>query len=768
MGLARASGVETPHALSNIIGRICHFFFLLCPLLAAWGQAPARPARTSPPLGRNEVEIEAVRQLKEGPWYRLRGHARLETTEVLLRAEELDYNEDTGYAEARGNVYLVRFTSGEEIWAARAEYNLRDDTGKFFEVRGSTPAPAAPRPGVLPTSNPYYFEGRWAERLKDRYILYDGFLTNCRLPKPWWVLRGPRFEIVPDRRALAWRATFRLRGLPLLYAPVFYKSLERLPRQSGLLTPNIGNSSRRGKMLGVGYYWALSRSYDAMYRTLYYTQRGFAHHLEVRGKPTQQSEFNAILYGVNDRGLKLDSGERRKEGGLTFSLDGRAQLGWGFEGRAEVNYLSSLVFRQAFTESFNEAIFSEVHSVGFVGKHWSSFGLNVSFERLENFQTIQPDDTIVIRKAPEVEFTSRERQIWRRGLPVWISFESSVGLLRRKQPLFQTRQLLERADLEPRLMTALRWKDFHIIPSFSLRQTHWGESQSRDQITGRNIGRQAREFDVALEAPSLARIFSAPAWLGDELKHVIEPRASFRWVGGVRDFDRLIRFDETELLANTRQAEFSLTNRLYVKRHGEVSEIASWELVQQRYFDPTFGGAVVEGRRNLVMSSAELTAYAFLDRPRGYSPIISVMRLSPRPGWGMEWRADYDPLRGKLVNSGLTADARWGKYVVSLGQNSVRSVPTLSPGANQLRGLVGFGNPDRRGWSGAFSAIYDFRFGVMQFATTQITYNTDCCGWSIQYRRFGFGTRNENQFRISFAVANIGSFGTLKKQERLF
>ena len=56
----------------------------------------------------------------------------------------------------------------------------------------------------------------------------------------------------------------------------------------------------------------------------------------------------------------------------------------------------------------------------------------------------------------------------------------------------------------------------------------------------------------------------------------------------------------------------------------------------------------------------------------------------------------------------------------------------------------------------------------MQFATTQVTYNTDCCGISFQYRRFNFGARNENQFRVAFAVANIGSFGTLKKQERLF
>jgi LPS-assembly protein len=56
----------------------------------------------------------------------------------------------------------------------------------------------------------------------------------------------------------------------------------------------------------------------------------------------------------------------------------------------------------------------------------------------------------------------------------------------------------------------------------------------------------------------------------------------------------------------------------------------------------------------------------------------------------------------------------------------------------------------------------------MQYNNTQISYNTDCCSFSVQYRRFAFGTRNENQFRFAFAIANIGSFGTLRRQERLF
>ncbi len=229
------------------------------------------------------------------------------------------------------------------------------------------------------------------------------------------------------------------------------------------------------------------------------------------------------------------------------------------------------------------------------------------------------------------------------------------------------------------------------------------------------------------------------------------------------------------MLTNTTEAEFSLTNRFYVKRGSEVTEVLSWELWQSKYFDPSFGGTVsaldpVTGqpRRNVVLSSVELTPFAFLNGPRHYSPVVSALRFKPIPGFGVEWRTDYDPLRHRLVNSELTADWRRSIFSISMGHHQVRSVPQLSPSANQFRGRVVVGNDNRRGWNAAFDTVYDYRIGVMQYATTQVTYNSDCCGFSVQYRRFSLGTLNENQYRIAFTVANIGSFGTLKKQERLF
>src|SRR5262249_6567684 len=150
--------------------------------------------------------------------------------------------------------------------------------------------------------------------------------------------------------------------------------------------------------------------------------------------------------------------------------------------------------------------------------------------------------------------------------------------------------------------------------------------------------------------------------------HVIEPRASFRDVSGVTDFEKLIRFDQTELVANTTEVEISIANRLYAKRDGQVTEVLSWEIWQRRYFNPDFGGAVVPGQRNVVLSATEMPPYPFLDQPRTYSPAVSVLRASPIPGIGIEWRADYAPKRGRIVDSSISADARRGNLFVSLGE----------------------------------------------------------------------------------------------------
>ncbi len=773
---------------------------------------PDKPDRAkrlnAPPL--DQTFIRADKQASENGVYHLRGSVTLSQTDATLKADEIDYNEETGDAEARGHVFYENFTQNEKITCDRALYNLENRKGKFYNVHGYVKTHIDARPGLLTSNNPFYFEAKWADRIDDKYILHDGLITGCKLPRPWWTLRGPKFDVVPGERALAYNSWFRVKRFPLFYTPFFYKSLDKEPRKSGFLTPNIGHSSIRGYMFGAGYFWAINRSFDATYLFQDWTIRGYAHHLDFRGKPNDRTDFNVIAYGVQDRGL-VQGGTRQQYSGADVKATFRSDFGDGWTARGNLDYLSSLAFREQFTDSFNEAIFSSSTSTGWVARQFGSYSFDVLAQRVQLYQDTQPGNFVILRKLPEVTFAGRDTQISDRVLPVWTSFQANAGLLHRSDPsefipntgntgvqesAFSTSEFMPRLNLEPRIMTALRASGFTATPSFTLHEAFFGQGLVSNALVGPvlpsnvvrsdSINRLAEEFGLDLTFPTIERVFNKKSFLGDKVKHVIEPRVTYKYVTGVNDFNRLIRFDQTELLANTNQVEVSVTNRLYAKRGDNVSEILTWELAQQRYLDPTFGGALISGQRNVTLDSLQFTAYAFLDQPRHYSPVTSKLRLSPINGVTFIWQADYDPLRGGIIDSGFTADFRYRHYFVSGGNNEVRGVnifsPTnqvqtqnqnfLSPPANQFRGLVGFGDTNRRGWNGAVSAVYDYRASLLQYVIAQATYNTDCCGISGQYRLLDIGSgltlRHETQYRVAFTIANVGSFGNMRKQERIF
>ena len=747
--------------------------------------------------------VQALDQKKDpGKMWELHGDALVENSHMLLRADNMEWNQASGEMHASGHVYLRNFERNEQVWCDRMDYNTLQETGKFYQVKGQMVPRIITRPGMLTSHSPFYFQGEWAERAGGIYTLHNGFITNCKIPSPWWRLRGPKFTIVPEEKAVAYRSTFLLRGVPLFFTPYYYHSLDKEPRRSGFLTPNASLSSIGGPTVGLGYYWAINRSYDLTYRLLDYTSRGLAHHVDFTGKPRPGTDFYAIFYGVQDRGVAGTSTPQTYSG-LSIKASGKSALGKGWTAHADVNYVTSFRFVQYWSQSYSEVLGSETHSVGFVNKVWPTYALDVVFARLENFQTAEiaipgngssyVANAVIIRKLPELEFSGRDRPIFGK-LPLWFSWDSSAGLLYRSEPIFntgltqligrfQTGQFMNRENLAPHLTGAFHLGDFHFIPSLGLHETFYGQGQAPNlsvqgqtqyqdvyQTTGTNNLRTAGEFSFDMVFPTISRVYARKTFLGDKLKHVIEPRATYHYVTGIgSDFNQFVRFDETELLSNTNDLLLSLTNRIYAKRGDTVQEIFTWALMQKRYFDPTFGGALIPGQRNVFDATADVDAFAFLVQPRSTSPIVSSLRVSPVSGAGARWDADYDPRSHGLVDSTVSVDYRFKKrYFASVSNSSVHLNPILTATANQYGFRAGYGDVNRTGWNGYMVANYNPLTGVIQNSTYQVTYNTDCCGLSFQYYRINLGLRDETGWRFAFAIANVGTAGTLKKQERTF
>ncbi len=769
---------------------------------------PAVPPASLPPHEWNIVGNQET----HGHIRIIHGHpAEIEGATELFRADEIEFNEDTGDLRAEGHVYFRSFTRNEQLWCSRLEYNTENETGRYYDVRGETMPRIVARRGVLTGKEPFHFEGEWAERIGEKYILYHGWVTNCTIPDPWWRMKGKRFDIIPEERSITHDAWFFVWKMPIFYAPYFYHSLEKHPRKSGFLIPNLVPHSQRGPMFGIGYYWAINRDYDITYRFQDYTSQALAHHIDIRAKPRAGTSFGAIIYGVQDFGTPGYTGPLNTYSGLNIYAAGVSDVGDGWFARGYLNYTSSFRFRQYWSQSYNDAIGSEIHSSGSLGKNWSTYNFDVIFDRIQNFENSEiPEtnpttgavhfltDAVTIHHLPDAELSSRDHQI-SSSIPLWFSFDSEAGLLDRSFPLFnqnnvevynfQTSQAVNRLNLSPHLTSVLHLGDFHLVPSIGLDETFYSQSQTQfaqsqlqsnfpiqnisptepiNQALNQAILRSARDFTLDLIFPSFGRVFNKKTFLGDKLKHVIEPRATYKYVTGIgSDFNQIVRFDSLDILSDTNELDLSLTNRIYAKRGGTTQEIFSWELLQARYFDPTFGGALISGQANVFATTADITAYAFLVGPRTFSPIASIVRANPIPGTGIQWQADYDPRFGRIVDSDISVDYRWSpKYRVSVGNDELRN--DILPAADQYRVRFDYGDANRRGLNAGIEAVYDIQAHVLRYTTSQVTYNTDCCGLSVEYRRYNAGIRDESQFRIAFSLANLGTFGTLRKQDRLF
>jgi hypothetical protein len=153
----------------------------------------------------------------------LRGYpAEIVDSQMMFRADVIVYNGETEDLHAEGHVYYENFARNEKIWCNKVDYHT--EKGKEYGIFDHPIGETLPKivthqkQGILyAPSAPFHFEGEWAERVGDKYILHNGWVTNCVLPKPWWRLVGPKFDIIPRERAKAYDSVYYLAGGPILF-----------------------------------------------------------------------------------------------------------------------------------------------------------------------------------------------------------------------------------------------------------------------------------------------------------------------------------------------------------------------------------------------------------------------------------------------------------------------------------------------------------------------------------------------------------------------
>ena len=388
-------------------GRLIVFF------LFAFHVARPAPAQQLPSTRRGGIaEITASGpQRKEGDLYIADKDVDVHYQGMRLQADHVEYNTDTSQAVARGHV--IYDYQNEHLEADEAQLNVATNKGTFQNVRGSIYLDRRPNPLVLITQNPLYFEAKQVDRLSEEvYLVHHGWFTVCEPQHPTWQFYAPEAKVTLDKSVVLVNSDFRMYRIPLFWLPYATAPAGEHIRQSGFMLPILGNSNTKGFTFGDAFYWAPKPWMDATMGFEYFSKRGPGERASFRARPFENTSIEYKYYAVQDR---------EDQGGYTQQLEVQSLWNHGWRFVTDLNQLSSLTFQLAFAGTYTEAINSDIRSAVFLTNNFHGFSFNVDSLNDKSFLQISPENSVVLRSAPEVSFSSVEQAPWR-DLPVLFFF----------------------------------------------------------------------------------------------------------------------------------------------------------------------------------------------------------------------------------------------------------------------------------------------------------------------------------------------------------
>src|SRR5258707_742571 len=511
-----------PHARAHSALRP---FLLPAALLFALASATPRTARAQqtrfPSAKGGVANLEAKTQSRKGDLTTADGDVDIHYGDSRLRADHVEYNIKTYEAAASGHVLLDYGT--EHLEAEEAHYNVSTGHGLFHNVRGTIKIERRPNPALLLSDNPLYFEARDVERFPaDVYLIHSAWITICDPSHPKWQFYAPNARIHPDKTVALINANFRLFRVPLIWLPYATAPAGRRVRASRVLIPDIGQSSRKGFIIGDAFYLAPTSWMYAPLGLQYMSRRGYLERGTFRAKPFENTSIEYTYFGVDDRGLLNPDGRTRSpQGGEQQRLEIQSQLPGGWRFVTDFNHLSSLTFRLAFADSYGEAINSEVRSAIFLTNHFGGFSLNFSGLDDKSFLTLPtptpsptgvvttaPATSVTLRNLPEARLGSVEQAPWKNA-PVYFGFDAFAGVVYRSDQMNQTSNFVDRYEFAPRVTIPIHlgyW--LGLTTSAAFRTTSYGQSlDPAGNVSVASIKRNTGEFTVELRPPTFERFF---------------------------------------------------------------------------------------------------------------------------------------------------------------------------------------------------------------------------------------------------------------------
>ena len=675
--------------------------------------------------------------------------ARLDAP-VHMTADTLSYDEETGVATAEGNVEMefgtrtmradrVRYdsTSGEADLAGKVRYKDADEEFSFDRITINLDS----EKGILYngtiriSSSNYLIASEKIERTgKSSFLIEKGSLTTCPCdPEPDWKFEVRRARVTIDQYAIGKDITFRIRGVPVLWAP-WGAFPVKMTRQSGLLMPSFSSNRSRGFTLTVPYYQVINRWSDATVTLDAMSHRGYRPEVEYRFVPNPESVGVAHATMFHDR---VDDRARGRFYGENVFRSGPFTANASLEVPTDTRYYLDLVDNNALVAA------RFARSEGFVsvkGEH-SEHALSIVWNK--DLQEIPgPDNTA--QRVPE--FTMALLPV---GIPVAgidLSGEVSATRFQRGDGYDELRA---RGFGEVSRAIPL-YRSFTLVPYLfaDVLGTRFEPSPGEDPSDrGRFIpgGGATLSMDARKDIPARALVHSAGV------------SAGFRYVPKIHQ-DELPITDRWSRLAPQSQFLFTLSQRLLgVKESASPKEILSFniewaydlggnERSGSPYVDPL--APYVRALRDQVDTGAGRPP----EKKNAPSDIYAMVGVNPIERWRFQGEALFDP-----VETTFTVGAVSGEYKKDEDHRVMAEYRVSRELAEDVRGT--FAWRLLRWLRLQAQADYSVRNGYLTQGAVGVSVypRSDC--WNVGFTVDRKTQPDDTSVKLTFGLKGIGSAG---------
>lgn len=707
------------------------------------------------------------------------GNVVLWRGEDSLKADYARYYRSTGWVYLRGTVRMQ--WGNDTLSAEEAEFDLRSGTG--WLTNGEI---------FLAAENLYFMGERIEKNEGDTYKFKKATITTCDDRPGSWSLDVDEGEVTLEGYAWLWKPVFNIMDQPVIASPLLILPA-KAKRQSGLLLPEMGTSSRLGFHWNQPIFWAIDEESDATFYEHWMSDRGFMQGIEYRNTPDTDTKgvwrFD-FLYDRKTASSESDENGQFDEDGLTRANHTRYWWRSKFDGtlldprwktKLDIDWVSDQNYLREFSSGLqgfdrDDAMFTDEfgrdlddkddltrESTLVVTRDWDKVGFaaRAQWTRDLNHQNGNRERSKdpSLQRLPELHaFVWKDRLF---SSPVEWDMNMSAGYYWRE---YGTKG--SRFEARPTISLPLQAKGVSVIPTLGLRGTLYTVDRYENQeyeTDSKTTSRAIPDFNLSTftEASKVYTLGSNNELVVDEehagdsqwtkIRHAVQPRVDYDWRPQVSQRDKPF-YDDLDRLAAQNEITYSLTNVLDRKREtvaplGDDKEGAALRIDYLEFLR-------VRLEQSYDMREANRDDQRATYERRPFSDILAEATFNPEKWVWFTTRAFYSPYIGELTEWDQSVTAEYeGRIRGQLGYNYLRSIDEYKRQAReqirQYRFAVDLTISDR--WSTGFIYRSNQVTGEDLEKTIKATYTHQCWNVTFSYTK----TPHEDRFEWSVALAGV-------------